>query len=444
MRIICMLSCRYLISPAAAGPERTGYASDFVDRLCVAHADLRRRQGRTTVNHRGDRREFRYLEDSSDEGGQQARTAGVPRYGPRQGRRHQTGPSSGADRRRGGRARDRRRPGRAGMSRRPRVLSHSRMLRPSRRAAQGDAGVLGDPRWLHPGRYSGATRETRQPFGYHRRVGMTRHAAGDSSNDPNSRERPLLDPVCGMTVTEKSPHQLMNGGVTVYFCCAGCKDKFAANRGKHASPPVAQLIMPRREPTAPEAEGTSYTCPMHPEVRQAHPGICPKCGMMLEPELPSLEEGENPELTDFRRRFVWTLPLTVAVTVLAMAGERLHGFGMATQSWIELVLSCPWCCGRESRFSSGAFSRCCIAARICGRSSGSEPPPRSSSAMSSRWPATASTTPLLSPRPTWVWRWGANEYEFVIGCLQRAAAAQGVTRGAEQGVAVVCPRQCFE
>jgi Cu+-exporting ATPase len=170
---------------------------------------------------------------------------------------------------------------------------------------------------------------------------MTRHAAGDSSNDPNSRERPLIDPVCGMTVTEKSPHQLMHGGVTVYFCCAGCKDKFAANRGKYASPPVAQLIMPRREPTAPEAEGTSYTCPMHPEVRQAHPGICPKCGMMLEPERPSLEEGENPELTDFRRRFVWTLPLTVVVTVLAMAGERLHGFGMATQSWIELVLSLP-------------------------------------------------------------------------------------------------------
>jgi len=53
-----------------------------------------------------------------------------------------------------------------------------------------------------------------------------------------------------MTVTEKSPHQLMHQGVTVYFCCAGCKDKFAANRGKYASPPLAQPIMPRREPAA--------------------------------------------------------------------------------------------------------------------------------------------------------------------------------------------------
>jgi Cu+-exporting ATPase len=144
-----------------------------------------------------------------------------------------------------------------------------------------------------------------------------------------------------MTVTDKSPHHLMHQGVSVYFCCAGCKEKFAANPEKYSSPPVAQPAMPRREPAGSDAEGTFYTCPMHPEVRQARPGVCPKCGMMLEPELPSLEEGENPELKDFRRRFVWTLPLTVVVTVLAMAGERLHGFGMATQSWTELVLSLP-------------------------------------------------------------------------------------------------------
>jgi len=80
---------------------------------------------------------------------------------------------------------------------------------------------------------------------------------------------------------------------------------------------------------------------MHPEVRQHHPGACPKCGMALEPEMPTLDEGENPELLDFRRRFVWTLPLTVIVTVLAMAGHRLQWFDMATQSWIELGLSLP-------------------------------------------------------------------------------------------------------
>nr|WP_290367541.1 heavy metal-binding domain-containing protein [Cupriavidus taiwanensis] len=68
-------------------------------------------------------------------------------------------------------------------------------------------------------------------------------------------------------------------------------------------------------PGQPPAEGTIYTCPMHPEIRQDHPGNCPKCGMTLEPLLPELDEGDNPELVDFRRRFWWTLPLTGVVFV---------------------------------------------------------------------------------------------------------------------------------
>ena len=69
--------------------------------------------------------------------------------------------------------------------------------------------------------------------------------------------------------------------------------------------------------------GPIYLCPMHPEVRQAGPGICPICGMALEPEIPSLEEEDNPELRDFSRRFWWTLPLTGVVVILSMFG---HGF----------------------------------------------------------------------------------------------------------------------
>jgi Cu+-exporting ATPase len=89
------------------------------------------------------------------------------------------------------------------------------------------------------------------------------------------------------------------------------------------------------------AVGTIYTCPMHPEIRQDHPGICPKCGMTLESLIPELEEDENPELGDFQRRFWWTLPLTVVVTFLAMAGHRLNWFDMSVQSWIEMALSLP-------------------------------------------------------------------------------------------------------
>jgi Cu+-exporting ATPase len=63
--------------------------------------------------------------------------------------------------------------------------------------------------------------------------------------------------------------------------------------------------------------------------------------MALEPLMPSLDEEESPELVDFRRRFWWTLPLTIVVTVLAMAGHRLQWLAPATQSWVELVLSAP-------------------------------------------------------------------------------------------------------
>lgn len=92
---------------------------------------------------------------------------------------------------------------------------------------------------------------------------------------------------------------------------------------------------------APLPAGMVYTCPMHPEVRQPHPGNCPKCGMTLEPVMPEVEEQDNPELADFQRRFWTTLPLTVVVTVLAMAGHRLGWFDMAVQSWVELALSVP-------------------------------------------------------------------------------------------------------
>ena len=162
----------------------------------------------------------------------------------------------------------------------------------------------------------------------------------------NEAAVPLKDPVCGMTVTPQSPHSMQHEGKVVYFCSAGCKGKFAANPAKYSvavaggiiSKSVASPVTPMLEPVA---AGAVYTCPMHPEVRQDHPGACPKCGMALEPEMPTLDEGESPELVDFKRRFYWTVPLTIIVTFLAMAGHRLQWFDMATQSWIELVLSLP-------------------------------------------------------------------------------------------------------
>src|SRR5690606_32563091 len=137
----------------------------------------------------------------------------------------------------------------------------------------------------------------------------------------------------GMTVTAQSPHHVEHEGRTYYFCCAGCRSKFAADPAKYLTPAP-------QAPPAPQP-GAVYVCPMHPEIRQDRPGTCPKCGMALEPEMPSLDEDENPELVDFRRRFWWTLPLTVVVAVLAMFGHRLGWLEAATQTWIELALSAP-------------------------------------------------------------------------------------------------------
>jgi P-type Cu+ transporter len=81
---------------------------------------------------------------------------------------------------------------------------------------------------------------------------------------------------------------------------------------------------------------------MHPEVVSDRPGICPKCGMALEPVMPSAGAADdNPELRDFSRRFWWTLPLTAVVTVLAMFGHGLGLMDAGVQSWLELALTLP-------------------------------------------------------------------------------------------------------
>jgi len=141
-----------------------------------------------------------------------------------------------------------------------------------------------------------------------------------------------------MAVTAASPHQLQHEGKPYYFCSAGCKAKFAAEPAKYLR---AQAMVVPPAAVAPTTPGTVYTCPMHPEIRQDHPGNCPICGMTLEPLMPSLDDDETPELKDFSRRFWWTLPLTVIVTLLAMLGHQVGWFSMSTQSWIELLLSLP-------------------------------------------------------------------------------------------------------
>jgi Cu+-exporting ATPase len=147
----------------------------------------------------------------------------------------------------------------------------------------------------------------------------------------------VRDPVCGMTVNPTtSKHRFDYRGETFHFCSAGCRTKFAAD-------PVAYLEKDSR-PKAAIPEGTIYTCPMHPEIRQVGPGSCPICGMALEPEVASLDAPPNPELADMTRRFWIGLVLALPAVVLEMGGHLVGGHGWVDptlSNWIQFAFATP-------------------------------------------------------------------------------------------------------
>jgi Cu+-exporting ATPase len=156
------------------------------------------------------------------------------------------------------------------------------------------------------------------------------HAPGDGG---------AVDPVCDMTVDpHKMAHRHSHQGRTYYFCSDGCRAKFAADPAKYLG---AQASAP---PPASVPEGTIYTCPMHPEIRQVGPGNCPICGMVLEPVVGAAESGPSPELVDMTRRFWIGLVLSIPVLALEMGGHLidLHMLlGQTLSNWLQLVIATP-------------------------------------------------------------------------------------------------------
>lgn len=177
-----------------------------------------------------------------------------------------------------------------------------------------------------------------------------------------------IDPVCGMKVDSESGRSLEYTGKRYYFCSQHCVEKFSADPDKYLNP-----VMPVSAIVTPSAGG--YTCPMHPEVHQATPGLCPKCGMGLEPvdtlsdkpdvieyvcpmhpQIVRSEPGdcpicgmalelrtvaakeENPELDDMTRRFWISTVLAVPVFVMAMAADMWMGFSSQMISFTHLQL----------------------------------------------------------------------------------------------------------
>ena len=147
-----------------------------------------------------------------------------------------------------------------------------------------------------------------------------------------------IDPVCGMAVDPMTAkHRAEHGGHTFYFCSNGCREKFIADPSRYlgANPTVK---------SPPVAAGTIYTCPMHPEIQQIGPGNCPKCGMALEPMLPTGEQDDS-ELDAVRRKFFVSATLAIPLLLIAM-GPHLFGLHFSESTahllrWVEMALSAP-------------------------------------------------------------------------------------------------------
>lgn len=160
------------------------------------------------------------------------------------------------------------------------------------------------------------------------------HVHGHQHDQVGDSAHAVKDPVCGMTVAPlTAKHRAEHQGHTYYFCSARCREKFVAD---------PQAYLGERKAAPPAPAGTIYTCPMHPEVQQVGPGDCPKCGMALEPMMPTGED-DGSELKAMARRF-WTLvALTVPVFLVAMGphltGRHLPSPWDGVAAWTEALLA---------------------------------------------------------------------------------------------------------
>lgn len=186
-------------------------------------------------------------------------------------------------------------------------------------------------------------------------------------------ENITIDPVCGMQVNRNSQFHAVHKDHEYYFCSQHCLSKFQSGAEQYLQDsPTEQTVNESSLYTCPmhpevvqdhpgscpkcgmalEPKGipviqtrTQYTCPMHPEIVQDHPGSCPKCGMALEPDAVMVEE-ENVELTDMSRRFWVSAVLATPVFILAMIADLVpawlpEALSMQAVQWIEFLLATP-------------------------------------------------------------------------------------------------------
>ncbi|HXY25714.1 MAG TPA: heavy metal translocating P-type ATPase [Candidatus Acidoferrum sp.] len=171
----------------------------------------------------------------------------------------------------------------------------------------------------------------------------------------------LEDPVCGMHVDPaKAAGKVEHNGTTYYFCSKRCAERFAQEPSKFLAAPGTvgmehphgmgahdhAVHGPAPASSSALAKGAAstarYTCPMHPEVIQIGPGVCPKCGMALEPMDVFAEVEADPEYDTMRRRFWVSAALSLPVLLLAMFGDALGlRLSHAVRNVVEFILATP-------------------------------------------------------------------------------------------------------
>ena len=156
-----------------------------------------------------------------------------------------------------------------------------------------------------------------------------------------------VDPVCGMKVSADSKHRQVLEESEYLFCSTSCRDKFIAAPDQYlkSSEVDGDSSGGGQDTVAAPTDGSLYTCPMHPEIQQAGPGTCPKCGMALELRTVELEE-DTSELDYMTRRLWVSTILAIPVFFSAMAAEfwpeiMAEIIKPHNRQWLELALATP-------------------------------------------------------------------------------------------------------
>jgi Cu+-exporting ATPase len=181
----------------------------------------------------------------------------------------------------------------------------------------------------------------------------------------------VRDPVCGMYVDPtKSRGSAEYKEQTYYFCSAGCVKRFNADPEKYLAPaklslekhagkgtvtyvcPMDPEVREAKPGACPkcgmalEAETVEYTCPMHPEIIRDQPGNCPICGMALEPRVAAgIHAEDDSELRSMQRRFWVGVGFSIPLLAISMGGmaalNPLHNLPAGWMEWLQLLLATP-------------------------------------------------------------------------------------------------------